>query len=172
MLNRQKSEQDHEIKDYNIAKIIGWHCNSWTDAPQDSVPRSIAGRLTMVGQGFYLFTMFGHPFPDSPTLTNTVRSYRRLHDFLMHILLMSDFTACLLSCLVPDCAPPRHNLLETVPPSTTILHPLDARVQILVNIFVRRTSEVAMRLWPVPFPLRLVLWKILWPTQCTSSCCR
>jgi hypothetical protein len=47
---------------------------------------------------------------------------------------------------VPDCAPPRHDLLETVPPSTTILHPLDAMVQILVSIFVRRTSEVAMRL--------------------------
>jgi len=42
MLNRRKSERDHEIKYYNIAKIIGWHCNSWTDAQQDSAPQSIA----------------------------------------------------------------------------------------------------------------------------------
>jgi hypothetical protein len=85
MLNGQKSERDHEIKYYNIAEIVGWHCNSWTDAQQDSVPRSIAGRLTTVGQEFYLFTMFGHPFSDSPTLTNSVWSYWCLHDFLMMV---------------------------------------------------------------------------------------
>jgi len=32
MLNRQQSERDHEVMYYNIAKIIGWHYNSWTDA--------------------------------------------------------------------------------------------------------------------------------------------
>jgi len=45
MLNGQKSERDHEIKYYNIAKIIGWHCSSWTDAQQNSVPWSITGRM-------------------------------------------------------------------------------------------------------------------------------
>jgi hypothetical protein len=43
----------------------------------------MAGRLTKVGKAFYLFTMLGHPFPDSPVFTNSARSYLRCADFLM-----------------------------------------------------------------------------------------
>jgi hypothetical protein len=43
----------------------------------------MAGRLTKVGKAFYLFTMPGHPFPDSSVLTNSARSYLRRADFLM-----------------------------------------------------------------------------------------
>jgi hypothetical protein len=43
----------------------------------------MAGRLTKVGKAFYLFTMPGHPFPDSPVLTNSARSYLCRADFLM-----------------------------------------------------------------------------------------
>jgi hypothetical protein len=35
------------------------------------------------GKIFYLFTMPGHPFPDSPVLTNSAWSYLRHTDFLM-----------------------------------------------------------------------------------------
>jgi hypothetical protein len=45
----------------------------------------MAGRLTKVGKAFYLFTMPGHPFPDSPVLTNSARSYLRRADFLMDL---------------------------------------------------------------------------------------
>src|SRR6266436_4401267 len=43
----------------------------------------MAGRLTKNGKAFYLFTMPGHPFPDSPVLTNSAWSYLRHTDFLM-----------------------------------------------------------------------------------------
>jgi hypothetical protein len=43
----------------------------------------MAGRLTKVSKAFYLFTMPGHPFPDSSVLTNSARSYLRRPDFLM-----------------------------------------------------------------------------------------
>jgi hypothetical protein len=40
----------------------------------------------MVCQGFYLFTMSGHMFPDSHMLTNSAWSCQRLHDFLMYLI--------------------------------------------------------------------------------------
>ena len=43
----------------------------------------MAGRLTKVGKAFYLFTMPGHPFPDSFVLTNSAWSYLHRADFLM-----------------------------------------------------------------------------------------
>jgi hypothetical protein len=49
----------------------------------------MAGRLTKVGQAFYLFTLPGHPFPDSPVLTNSARSYLRRADFLMRVTAMT-----------------------------------------------------------------------------------
>ena len=45
----------------------------------------MAGRLMKNGKTFYLFTMPGHPFPDSPVLTNSAWSYLRHTDFLMFI---------------------------------------------------------------------------------------
>jgi hypothetical protein len=49
----------------------------------------MAGRLTKVGKAFYLCTMPGHPFPDSPVLINSARSYLRRADFLMSVVLPS-----------------------------------------------------------------------------------
>ena len=48
----------------------------------------MAGRLTKVGKAFYLFTMPGHPFPDSSVLTNSAQSYLRRADFLMIALVV------------------------------------------------------------------------------------